>query len=349
MKALKFKQNIMKFGTLLIATLISGLFSVSCNNSGEGGDPYKKNVSGKAGEVIVVIAKENWEGKSGEALKEVLACDYPMLPQREPAFNLINIPDNAFNDIFRSHRNIVMVTLNASSEKREVVINRDLWAKPQIVVRVQAPSDSAAANLINSKSELIFNAIDQIEKDRLIRNAKRYEQRDIRPIVAEMFGGSPYFPNGYSIRKQNENFIWVGYETSYTIQGVLIYKLPYNGVEFPSKEEILEKQSAVLKQNVPGMFEGTYMIISKAPEVVPTMKTYKYKNDNFVEIRGLWEVEGDFMGGPFVEHIRYAKEEGKLLVIQAFVYAPRYKKRNYLRQVESILYSFEWQENFSNQ
>jgi hypothetical protein len=31
--------------------------------------------------------------------------------------------------------------------------------------------------------------------------------------------------------------------------------------------------------------------------------------------------------------------------MEAFVYAPRYDKRSYLRQVESILYSFEWKNN----
>ena len=54
------------------------------------------------------------------------------------------------------------------------------------------------------------------------------------------------------------------------------------------------------------------------------------------------------MGGPFVEHVIYSKEPNKLLVIQGFVYAPRYKKRNLIRQVESVVYSFEWAENFQN-
>ena len=319
----------------------------SCTDNGNG--TYKKNVTGKAGEVIVVRAKENWDGASGEALRNILAVDYPMLPQKEPAFNLIHIPPTAFSDLFKTHRNIIAVTLNASNPEGKFVINKDVWAFPQIVVRVQAPSDSAAAQLIYDNSEMLFNAIDQIEKDRIIRNSKRYEERDIRPQVAEMFGGSPYFSNGYKIKKKNENFVWVAYETSFTLQGILMYTIPYNGEEFPTKEEIIQAQNQVLKENVPGMLENSYMIVSPAPEAVPTMKPYKYKGDNFVEIRGLWEVEGDFMGGPFVEHIRYAKEQGKLLVIQGFVYAPRYKKRNYLRQVEAIVYSFDWKENFSNQ
>ena len=111
-------------------------------------------------------------------------------------------------------------------------------------------------------------------------------------------------------------------------------------------ETVIEEQNKVLKENVPGMFPNTYMTTSAA--VDPVMTPYKYKGESFVEIRGLWEVENDFMGGPFVEHVLYSKEPGKLLVVQGFVYAPKYKKRNYVRQVESIVYSFEWAENFQN-
>lgn len=333
-----------RFNFILLA--IVATIAWSCG--GGDGTSYKPTVSGKAGEVVVVISKENWEGESGLALRDVLAVDYPSLPQREPAFNLINIPHNAFNNIFQPHRNIIFVELKASNPESSFVIKKDVWAQPQIVVHIQAPSDSAAAQKIRENSQLLFNAIDQIEKDRIIRNSKRYEEVNIRPIVAEQFGGSPYFPNGYKIKKKTEDFIWISYETSFTIQGILIYTIPFEGETFPSKGEIIQKQNEILKKNVPGMLDNSYMITSAAPEAEPTMTTYKYKGDNFVEIRGLWEVEGDFMGGPFVEHIRYSKESGKLLVVEGFVYAPRYKKRNYLRQVEAIIYSFDWKENFSN-
>ena len=111
-------------------------------------------------------------------------------------------------------------------------------------------------------------------------------------------------------------------------------------------ETIIEEQNKVLQENVPGMFPNSYMTTSTAE--TPVMTPYKYKGKSFVEIRGLWEVANDYMGGPFVEHIHYAKESGKLLVVEGFVYAPRFKKRNLVRQVESIVYSFEWAENFQN-
>jgi len=50
------------------------------------------------------------------------------------------------------------------------------------------------------------------------------------------------------------------------------------------------------------------------------------------------------MGGPFISHFHFDEQNYRVLVLHAFVYAPRYDKRNYLRQVESILYSFEWAE-----
>ena len=49
----------------------------------------------------------------------------------------------------------------------------------------------------------------------------------------------------------------------------------------------------------------------------------------------------------FVIHAFHDKNNpGELIVVEGFVYAPRYDKRDYIRQVESILYSFDWKEDF---
>jgi hypothetical protein len=107
-----------------------------------------------------------------------------------------------------------------------------------------------------------------------------------------------------------------------------------------SRESLISHINAELERNVPGMFENTYMTI--APAVTPSIKYMRYKGRDFAEIKGLWDVHNDFMGGPFVAHAFYSKDGKDMIVLLAFVYAPRYDKRHYLRQVESILYSFEW-------
>ena len=45
--------------------------------------PLLPNVSGKAGEVIVVMDKSDWDGNLGGETRGVLAADYPFLPQRD--------------------------------------------------------------------------------------------------------------------------------------------------------------------------------------------------------------------------------------------------------------------------
>ena len=75
-----------------------------------------------------------------------------------------------------------------------------------------------------------------------------------------------------------------------------------------------------------------------------TSEYFKYKGREFAQVRGLWDVENDFMGGPFVSQSFYSPDGSEVFVAEAFVYAPRYDKRQYLRQVESILFSWEWAE-----
>ncbi len=329
-----------KFMIMAIAALIV----CSC---GDNGMHLKKTITGKAGEVVVVVDKANWEAEPGTALRNLLAADYPMLPQKEPAFSLVNVPKASFSDLFQSHRNIIIMDINSSLKEDKLVMRNDIWATPQIVIYLHARSSAGCAELINKNAEVIYNAIEQAERDRIIRNSKKYEEASIRKAVAEKFGGSPYFPNGYSIKKATENFMWISYETTYINQYFLIYSLPFNGKSFPGLDTLISRENEVLKKNVPGPQDNSYMII--ASEKSPTLHWYKYKNESFAEMRGLWEVQNDFMGGPFVEHIFYAKDGKNLLVVMGFVYAPRYNKRNYLRQVEAIIYSFDWQENFQNQ
>ena len=332
--------------------ILAALMPMLCACSSDDGSSYLKTVTGKAGEVIVVLDKANWDGELGSAVRDILATDYPMLPQKEASFTLINIDKRDFSDLFKVHRNIVFFNINPDVSQSGVFVKKDAWAQPQILITVDATSDQQAKELLEQNGETVFNAIDQIEKERIAKASRKYEESSIRSVVAERFGGSPYFPKGYSIKKVTDNFFWASLETTHSNLGILIYTIPFDGVQFPELDYLVEEQKKVLQENVPGMFPNTYMTIYKGitydGQEAPVMKSYKYKGESFVEIRGLWEVENDFMGGPFVEHVMYAQEKGKLLVVQGFVYAPKFKKRNLLRQVESIVYSFEWAENFQN-
>ena len=313
--------------------------AISCKSSGKALLP---NVSGKAGEVIVVIDRDSWEGNLGNEVRGLLARDVEFLPQREPLYSLVNLAPGSFTDMFKYHRNIVIFNIDTTVQKQGVVYRTDVWAKPQCVIQLNATCADSAIVVLQKNGENMTGAIEQAERNRVIANTLLYEETPLSLVVEEMIGGKVHFPMGYTLKKKTDDFIWIADEKQYTMQTVMAYKFPVRKEPFTVANLVAERDS-VMQANVPGMFEGSYMTTSTAFE--PVAKSLRYHGRDFVELRGFWEVHGDFMGGPFVSHAFYSPDGKEIIVLEAFVFAPRYDKRQYLRQVESVLYSFEWKKD----
>lgn len=329
-------MKLFKSITLIAITLIT---LSSCSNNTDT-TKYLPSISGNAGDVLVVINKGHWDAEVGASIRDIMACEYPYLPQREPVFNLYTAPHSEFTGSFLVHRNIFIVNISSGIDSAHIKIGKNAWAKPQIVVTVNATTSKEASELIREKSELIVNSIEQAERERIITNSKIYEDVSVRETVTENIGGSPFFPRGFTIKKNTPEFMWISQETTHVNQGILIFKIPYTDIEQLSSAYLKAKLDELWQANVPGMRENSYMIFNKLVE--PGFKNITYDGMNMIEVRGLWEVENDFMGGPLVCHIFPDKERDNLIILNGFVYAPKYDKRKYLRQVESIIYSFKW-------
>ncbi len=310
--------------------------SNSCNTA----KTILPNVSGKAGEVIVVIGKDNWEGNLGNEIGSLLARDCEYLPQREPLYSLVNLSPNAFTDMFKLHRNILIFNIDSTVTKQGVVYRKDVWAKPQCVIQVNASCADSASVVLTRNGENITGAIEQAERNRVIANTLLYEEPELAVAVEKMIGGKVHFPVGYNLKKVTDDFIWIADEKQQTIQGVFVYKYPATQEDPFTEENIIASRNEILKKYVPAVPENSYMTTSAF--VKPGIRFLKYHNLDFVETRGLWEVYNDFMGGPFVSHSFYSKDGKDIIVLEAWVYAPKYDKRQYMRQTESLLYSFEW-------
>lgn len=309
---------------------------VSCGNSKN----VLPGVSGKAGEVIVVIEKAHWDGELGDALREYLACDCDFLPQPEPLYNLAYVTPAGFTNMFQSHRNIIMVHIDQDVKEDGITFYNNKWARPQCIIMINAKGLDEAVAVVRRDYEKIRARLEQAERDRVVASARLYEAKEIRENVAERFGGSIVFPSGYVIKKINDSFAWIGNDNTYVYKDILVYRYPANGKDDLQPETIIAQRNRILKENVPGMFDGTYMTTSRVAE--PKVSYINYKGHDFAETRGFWEVENDFMGGPFVSHSFYSLDGSEILVFEAFVYAPKYDKRQYMRQTESLLYSFQW-------
>lgn len=294
-------------------------------------------ISGKAGEVEIVSTKALWESEVGGAIRTVLQAEYPYTPQKESKYRIYNVPPEGFVNVFRFHRNILYVHI-ADTCTQKLTINKNVWAEPQTMITVFAPDEASAAELILAKNEKICETFEDAERERVIINAKAFPNEGLSSLVRNQFGGSPWFPSSYSMKKRTDNFVWISYETTYTTQGIFIYRFPYTGPEQFTLEALVAKRNEVTKENVPGPTEGSYMIIN--PVLTPGYWEKTYRGRTFTEIRSLWETQNDFMGGPFISDAFRSADGKDVIVIEGFVYAPKYDKRDYLRQLEAIIYSW---------
>ncbi|PTN10469.1 DUF4837 family protein [Mangrovibacterium marinum] len=324
----------MKRISLILFTLIGlGLFISSCKDDTK----LRKKITGKAGEVVVVIPNESWNSSVGESIRKTLAQAQLSLPQEEPLFDLVNVPPAAFKDIFKSNRNIINVRISPGTDTTRVEFKKDIWAWPQAVINISAKNNEDFNTVFNQNSDKIVAYLLKAERDRLMMNYAKYNEKKVEEAVKKNVDVKLTVPVGYQLANQGADFTWARYDPAEALQGIAVYSFPYVSDSTFTAKYLVAKRDSVLKQYIDGPTPGSYMITEHRLD--PTFTVFEYKNNYAAEMRGLWRVENDFMGGPYVSLAVLDAANNRVVVAEGFVYAPRYDKRNYLRQVEAIVYS----------
>ncbi len=319
---------------ILLSVFMFGMFSCS-----DDGTQLYKNITGKAGEMIVVISKQSWEGVPGELIRETLAQPQLALPQDEPIFDLIDVPHNAFKDIFQSTRNILQTSISSNVEQEGIVFKDDVWAYPQATVQINAKSANRFVEIFNENRDKIMSYFLAAEKERLTMNYEKYYERTVFNVLNKDFNVTMKVPPGFEIAKQVDDFIWYKYETPEISQGIMVYTFPYVSDSAFTVDYQLKIRDSLLKANVPGPTNGSYMSTEKRVDQVSSVFSH---NGNYAsEMRGLWRVENDFMGGPYISVAELDAAKQQVVVAFGYVYAPSKDKRNLLRQVEAMVYSLK--------
>ncbi len=325
-------------GILLLFPIL--LLNFACTN--RDGKVFIPNVSGKSGELLIVIEDELWKEETGKALRKVFMTEYPSLPQDEPYFDITHIPTDAFTDLFKSHRNIVLIKINPDYNNDKIVVKKEVWAKTQIYVEIQAKGRKNLEKMIVNNSEKLRNYFLSAELNRKTDYFKKYEEVSIRKKIEEKHKISLVFPKGYEIYKEDTNFVWVHQETPRLHQGIIVYYKEYTDTANFNVNRLLDRRDSILKKYIPGSAKNSYMTTERR---LPVATKVFMRNGNYtLEIRSLWKVVNDFMGGPFVSYTTLDKERNRLITVEGFLYAGKQDKRNFLWDLEAILNSLKFME-----
>jgi len=322
--------------TRIVLMFFAVLFFSSCKDTNTG---IHTNVTGKAGEVVVVISEEEWNSDMGQLIRQHLAQEHVALPQDEPLFDLVKVPHNAFTKIFKTTRNILQTQISSAVDTSRVVFKNDVWAQPQATIIIQAKNRAEFEKLFNENKDRILSYFIKAEKDRLTGNYKKYFERGVYNVLNDEFGVTMKVAPGFQIAEQKEDFIWLRYETPAISQGIVLYTFPYVSDSAFTENYLLKVRDSILRANVPGPTEGSYMATERRIEQVQNI--IKHNGNYTSEMRGLWRLRNDYMGGPYVSLAELDAANQRIIVAFGYVFAPNKDKRNYLRQVEAMIYSLK--------
>ena len=324
---------------LTILTALATMIFAGCNNVREKVLPQ---VSGKAGEVVIVIEDQVWKSTT-DTIINILKADVPGLPQEEPMFDVVRIPNSAFTEIFQRHRNIISCRIAADSTAG-IKVAHDLWSTPQIVIQIVAPSAQAFEQLFSDNRDKIVGLLLKAEQDRIIKNYSTFPERQVMDNLAKATGVTMTIPKGYTFDMDTTcilngdtcHFVWISHETPEISQGLFVYYYDYTDSLMFTYDRLLAMRNQMCKAYVGGPSDGSYMT-TDMHEGITTFSSYNFHGRYTAELRGLWRTEGDFMGGPFVSITQYDEKHGRIVTVDGYVYAGKKDKRNYMRQVEAIM------------
>lgn len=295
--------------------------------------------SGRPYEVLVVMDSTDWKAPHGRALFDVLDTDVPMLPQSERSFRISQTEVKDFDRVLNIFRNIIIVNIDPRQFTRtKMKFTRDKWAMEQIVLTINSPSEEEFRNFCVEHRQDIVDFLTRTEMNRLVKELKQKHSKVTFDLAKQIFDCEIFAPKELQSYKKGKDFVWTSNNTASGLENIVIYSYPYEGPQTFNKEYLCHKRDSVMQVNLPGEKPGMYMQTDTLCTVVRPIVVH---NNYAMEMRGLWIMRNDCMGGPYVSHHRVDTENNRVIVVEGFVYAPEKMKRGLIRRLEGSLYTLK--------
>jgi hypothetical protein len=331
-----------KFRLLSLFLFVVIIGTQSCN--------YNKSTlphsTGKTLELIVVTNnKEQWNSRIGSTIKEFFGQKFVGLPNFEPMFDILPLPQEAFIDMYKPNHLIFIVDINKKFKTPIIETKKNLWSIPQRVIKISAADANSFIKAFNERKEGIIKLFQEVSRERILNYFKSSEASKVKSILKKSLKLDLILPSGFSISKHiANNFIWLKKEKRRSSLGLIIYTSEYSDKNVFELKNIIRRRNAYTKLYVPGPTKGSYMkVYEDGIDIVS--KEINFKGMYAVETRGMWEVKNDFMAGSFLNYTFIDEKRNRVITIDSYIYAPNTEKRIRMKELEAILYSVKFVSN----
>lgn len=295
---------------------------------GATGSPY---------EILVVANPEDFQTGAYDSLFAVLTDEIPGLPQAEPQFRVSKVSTSNYSKTLKYCRNIIELKINPERyTKCRIKYSQDVYSVPQFIMTIQAPDARSFCDFVADSHDVIIDFFNRAELQREATKLMGDCNPNIRKMVMKKFGCEVSVPCELGKIKTGRNFLWAATDKGENDMNFVIYSYPYTDPETFTEEYCLKMRDSVMKANIPGPLDGMYMQTSR-----PFVKVYDSSvHGEYAQFaRGLWDISNYDMGGPFVSISRVDEKNGRVVVVEGFVFAPNGIKRKLIRRMEASLYT----------
>lgn len=352
---------------LLILPLLL-LFSCSNDTTPQALKAKPKGL-GSMNEINVICDQDVWDGLVGDSLDHYLAGAFPIMPRPEEVFDLKHYtPEKVKREAVLTELRTYLLIANTSDKESLMteMIKKDLgdaryqkslvenkahtsvgynkWATGQMLIYLFANSEEQVMTNVKNAFPIIQKKV--LEHDKVQLDAYVYASGENEGLTAKLekdFGIKMKVPLGYKVAKevQQENMLWLRKETNDATLCAVIKQMDYKGPEQLSKANAKLFSNDFGKRYISTDEPGSYMLLNDID--LPMLESTKDIQGNYAkEFRGIWEMENDFMGGPFVDYFIVDEKRGKLNFVMLFIFSPGKKKRDLMMGMDHMISTIDF-------
>lgn len=303
----------------------------------------EKTTAGDAYDVVVIAADEVWRGELSYAICDLLEAPAPGLTRPQGYFNIVKqaAPANV-SDVDRRYSNLLVVSINPAVAEATYSLSSNIYARPQSVMTITAPSVESCIAFVEANAEALRKELERGERN----NSNRYyAQRPAEQLMDDFkahTGLEMLIPAGFfKANTRDKELLWYLRDYPTRAQYIFAFKTKVDA-SLPSDMQALSVMGAIdskLATISSKGASGSYMRLSNEPQSLTITSEVAINGRQWMELRGWWEVSGDFMGGPFVGYVTVDSATSEALVVMFALYAPEDPQRNLLRELEHLIYT----------
>jgi len=273
--------------------------------------------TGILSEVIFVVDDLLWENQIKDVAFKTFGIPIQGLTQDESSFRVIQVNHSEFKSILKTHKNIVIIAKNVSTSNQQ-----NKWANGQLVVQLEfKDEDDKLTNDLNK-----VKAIFEFREIKILRNSiSKSSQKIQEKIIKEQFNIETLIPSEFSIIKDTVALFWATYNPEKQEEIKHFFVFSFEPKEINLQQEVLRKTDSIFTKYLRGAKQGQHVKIEDMFSPIYSENMY----------RGLWKLDGGFMGGPFLIKTYFINK--KVVVTVGLIFAPNDRKRKYIKTFEAIL------------